>query len=190
MIGLFFGSFNPVHNGHLAIATFLMQRKEFDQIWMVVSPNNPLKNQRELAGENHRLNMVKLAIEDTPFLHACDVEFSLPSPSYTIETLHCLEKQYPKHEFSLILGSDNIENFHRWKNFEEILSKYLIYVYPRESGNFKRPVEHPNIIYFDAPLLSISATKIRNLVQDSSIVTEYLHPAVVRYIAENRLYNG
>jgi len=187
-IGLYFGSFNPIHNGHLAIAQFLMQKSLFDQIWMVVSPNNPLKDKNGLAPEDDRLNMVKLAIQDFPYLHACDVEFSLPSPSYTINTLYCLEKQYPNYEFSLILGADNIENFHKWKDYEEILSRYMLYVYPRSNETFEKIIEHPHIVYLDAPLLPVSATEIRTLLQQKMPVAEYLPDLVIRYIEEKRLY--
>ena len=187
-IGLYFGSFNPIHNGHLAIAQFLKQKALFDQIWMVVSPNNPLKDKNDLAPENDRLNMVKLAIQDFPYLHACDVEFSLSSPSYTIETLNCLEKQYPSYEFSLILGADNIENFHKWKNYEEILKRYTLYVYPRSGGGFEKITEHPHIIYLDAPLLPVSATDIRGLLERGKPVVGYLPGLVVRYIEEKGLY--
>lgn len=187
-IGLFFGSFNPIHNGHLAIAHFLKQKALFEQIWMVVSPNNPLKNHQELAPENDRLEMVKLAIQDFAYLHACDVEFSLPVPSYTIETLHCFEKQYPNHQFSLILGADNIENFHKWKNFEEILNHYLIYVYPRRSGDAELPIQHPHIICVDAPLLPVSATEIRTLWQQKEPVDNFLPDSIIQYIKENKLY--
>jgi len=188
-IGLYFGSFNPIHNGHLAIAQFLMQKSLFDQIWMVVSPNNPLKDKSDLAPENDRLNMVKLAIQDIPYLHACDIEFSLPSPSYTIETLNALEKQYPNDEFSLILGADNIENFHKWKNYEEILKRYMLYVYPRSGGVFEKTIEHPHIVYLKAQLLPVSATEIRALIQQKKAIAEYLPEAVVRYIEEKELYS-
>jgi len=181
-IGLFFGSFNPIHNGHLAIAKFLNKKNIFDQIWMVVSPNNPLKNSNELANENDRLNMVKLAIQSYPFLHVCDVEFSLPLPSYTIDTLYHLEKQNPNCEFSLILGEDNIENFHKWKNYEEILHKYMIYIYPRGNDYAKPRIEHPHIVYINAPLLPVSATEIRALLQQKKSVKQYLPKAVIKYI--------
>jgi nicotinate-nucleotide adenylyltransferase len=155
----------------------------------MVSPNNPLKEKNQLADAIHRLNMVKLAIQDFPFLHACDLEFSLPSPSYTIETLHCLEKKYPDYDFSLILGADNIENFHQWKNYEEILNRYKIYVYPRNKDNNEQPVEHQNIIYIhDVPLLPVSATEIRLLQQQHKAVTEYLPASVIQYIENNQLY--
>jgi len=187
-IALYFGSFNPIHNGHLAIARFLKQKALFDQIWMVVSPNNPLKDKNDLAHENDRLNMVKLAIQEIPYLHACDVEFSLPFPSYTIETLHCLEKQYPIDEFSLILGADNMENFHKWKNYEEILDRFMIYVYPRSQNMVKKIMKHPHIVYLDAPLLSISATDIRALLLHKKSVTKYLPATVIGYINEKRIY--
>ena len=182
-IGLFFGSFNPVHNGHLAIAEFLEQKKLFDQIWFVVSPNNPLKEKNGLLPENERFNMVKLAIQNLPHLYACDVEFSLSKPSYTIKTLHKLENQYPNYEFSLILGSDNMENFHQWKNYEEILERFLIYVYPRSNEVFEKK-NHPHIVYLDAPLFPFSATEIRNLLKQGKSVTNYLPDAV------NRLLNS
>jgi nicotinate-nucleotide adenylyltransferase len=188
-IALFFGSFNPIHNGHLAIARFLKQKNLFDQIWMVVSPNNPLKEKEELAPENDRFEMVKLAIKNEPFLHACDVEFSLPSPSYTINTLNYLENQHPNDQFCLILGTDNINNFHRWKNYEEILNKYPIYVYPRDHENITHPIKHPHIIYMDdAPLLPVSATEIRSLLKQQKMVTEYLPTSVIQYIENKKLY--
>jgi len=187
-IGLYFGSFNPIHNGHLAIAQFLMQKSLFDQIWMVVSPSNPLKDKNDLAPENDRLQMVKLAIQDIPYLHACDIEFLLPSPSYTINTLDCLEKQYPTDEFSLILGADNIENFHQWKNYEEILKRYMLYVYPRSGGAFTKTMEHPHVVYLEAQLLPVSATEVRGALRQEKAVAELLPVAVARYIEEKELY--
>jgi len=187
-IALFFGSFNPIHNGHLAIALFLKQKQLFGQIWIVVSPNNPLKEKNELVHENHRLNMVKLAIQEFPFLQVCDDEFSLPTPSYTINTLHFLEKQYPDDEFSLILGADNMDHFHLWKNYEDILKRYKIYVYPRSNDNNVNNIEHPHIIYVDAPLLPVSATEIRSLLQQKKQVLKYLPLAVIQYIEENQIY--
>ena len=187
-IALFFGSFNPIHNGHLAIALFLKETNLFDEIWMVVSPNNPLKDNLELADATHRLKMVQLAIQDFPFLKVCDAEFSLPAPSYTIETLHELNTQYPNDQFSLILGTDNIENFHKWKDYEEILNHYKIYVYPRGNENNNQHIEHHNIIYIDAPLLPISATEVRTLLIQKKPVKNYLLPSVIRYIQEKGVY--
>jgi len=187
-IGLYFGSFNPIHNGHLAIACFCKQKALFDQIWMMVSPNNPLKEKNELVNENHRLNMVKLAIREFPFLHACDAEFSLPLPSYTINTLHHLEKQYPTYLFSLILGEDNMENFHKWKCYEEILGQFIIYVYPRSRDNIQKKMAHPHIIFFDAPLLPVSASEIRSLLQQKKSVSHYIPQSVSKYIETQRLF--
>jgi len=187
-IGLYFGSFNPVHKGHLKIAEFLKQKSLFEQIWLVVSPNNPLKKSINLLPENHRLNMVELAIQNNPFLYACDVEFHLPKPSYTIDTLNHLEKQYPNHQFSLILGADNIKNFHQWKKYEEILNRFTIYVYPRGNNTFEKKIEHPHIIFVDAPLLPISATEVRDLLQKTMPVNDFLPEIVVQYIEKWGLY--
>ena len=190
-IGLFFGSFNPIHYGHLAMAQFLKEEDIFDQIWMVVSPNNPLKENFELADAHHRLKLVQLAVEDFPFLKSCDVEFSLPVPSYTIDTLHYLDTQNPNYEFSLILGTDNIENFHKWKNYEEIQNKYKIYVYPRSTGNTKNTnqlIDHQNIIYIDAPLLPISATEIRTLLRQKKPVDNFIPHSVIQYIEKEEIY--
>ena len=187
-IGLFFGSFNPIHNGHLAMAQFLKEKDMFHQIWIVVSPNNPFKVNHELADANHRLKMVELAIRDFSFIKVCDVEFSLPLPSYTIDTLHCLDTQYPNFEFSLILGTDNIANFHKWKNYEEILNKYKIFVYPRGTENTNQHIKHRNIIYVDAPLLPISATAIRTLLQQKKPIHNFLPDSVIQYIEEKGVY--
>jgi nicotinate-nucleotide adenylyltransferase len=129
--------------------------------------------------------MLQLAIHDDPYLHASDVEFLLPKPSYTINTLHYLENLYPNYEFALILGKDNMENFHKWKNYREILNRYMIYVYPRSNETFEKQ-EHPHIVYLDAPLLPVSATEIRNFLKQKKPVTEYLPEAVIRYIEEKR----
>ncbi|MDR2972602.1 MAG: nicotinate-nucleotide adenylyltransferase [Bacteroidales bacterium] len=187
-VGLYFGSFNPVHNGHIAIAHFFEKKALFDQIWLVISPNNPLKEKIVLADEKHRLNMVKLAIQNIPFLHACDIEFSLPVPSFTGTTLHCLENQYPTYQFSLILGADNMEYFHLWKNYEEILMKYKIYVYPRNGNSSSKVIEHQNIIYLNAPLFDVSATEIRKLLKQGDSAGKLLPYLVNRYIEENNVY--
>jgi nicotinate-nucleotide adenylyltransferase len=181
-IGLYFGSFNPIHNGHLAIADYLNRQGMFDQIWMVVSPKNPLKDVTELISKNHRLNMVKLAIQNCSYLCACDVEFSLPTPSFTMDTLHHLEIHYPNNQFSLILGADNLENFHHWKNYEDILNRYKIFVYPRTIESKKKKWKYPNVIYLDAPLLPISSTKIRTLLQQGKDITEYVPHQVGQYL--------
>jgi len=186
-IGLFFGSFNPIHNGHLAIAACLNTKNLFDEIWMVVSPNNPLKDKNDLWDENVRFEMVKLAIQDYSYLRACDAEFSLPKPSYTINTLNFLENQYPTHQFSLILGEDNLANFHLWKNYEEILERYMIYVYPRGENLIEKNIAHTHVVKIDAPLLPISATEVRMLLKNDKPAENYLPPAVSQYIREKKL---
>jgi len=160
----------------------------FDQIWLVVSPNNPLKDSMDLIHENHRLNMVKLAIQNNPFLYACDVEFHLPKPSYTIDTLNHLEKQHRNHQFFLILGADNIINFHQWKKYEEILNRFTIYVYPRDNNTFEKKIEDPHIVYLDAPLLPVSATEVRDLLRKKMPVKDFLPELVIQYIEKQGLY--
>jgi nicotinate-nucleotide adenylyltransferase len=170
------------------MAKFLKQKKLFDRIWFVVSPNNPLKNINDLMDENDRLNMVKLAIQNFPYMFASAVEFSLPKPSFTVDTLYLLENQYFDYEFSLIIGNDNMENFHKWKNYEKILQQYMIYVYPRNNETFAK-IEHPHIVYLDAPLLPVSATQIRNLLAQGKSATKYLPKVVVQYLETVKILN-
>lgn len=185
-IGLYFGSFNPIHMGHLIIAQSLFQRGGLDQVWFVVSPQNPLKKQESLAHEQDRLRMVELAIDDNYQFRASDVEFRMPRPSYTIDTLAYLSDKYPQHQFSIFLGSDNLSHFHKWKNYQAILENYPILVYPRP-GEVKR-LEHPGITYVDAPLLDISATFIRKAIQEGLSVRYLLPEKVEEYILDKKLY--
>lgn len=178
-IGLYFGSFNPVHNGHLAIAQFLKGKELFDEIWFVVSPNNPLKNKDDLMDGIQRLNMVKLAIQNLSYLRACDVEFSLSMPSYTINTLNYLKNKYSNNRFSLIVGADNMENFHLWKDYKKILQHFRIYVYPRSNVSSENLMQHPHIVYLNAPLLQISSTEIRALLQQKKPVDTYLPDSIL-----------
>lgn len=185
-IGLYFGSFNPIHVGHLIIAQTLFQRGGLDQVWFVVSPQNPFKKQESLAHEHDRLRMVELAIDDNFQFRASDVEFRMPRPSYTIDTLTYLSDKYPQHQFSLFLGSDNLNHFHKWKNYQAILEHYPILVYPRP-GEVKM-LDHPGISYLDAPLLDISATFIRQSIQEGLSVRYLLPERVEQYIADKKLY--
>jgi nicotinate-nucleotide adenylyltransferase len=181
-IGLYFG----IHMGHLIIAQSLFQRGGLDQVWFVVSPQNPLKKQESLAHEQDRLRMVELAIDDNYQFRASDVEFRMPRPSYTIDTLAYLSDKYPQHQFSIFLGSDNLSHFHKWKNYQAILENYPILVYPRP-GEVKR-LEHPGITYVDAPLLDISATFIRQTLA-AGLSARYLLPEKVEeYILDKKLY--
>jgi len=187
-VGLFFGSFNPIHNGHLAIAKFMKEKIMFDQIWIIVSPANPLKDKNILIPENDRLNMVQLAIQDYVYLRVCDIEFLLPRPSYTINTLSHLKNQYKNYEFALILGDDNMGNFCKWKEYEKILEQHIIYVYPRTHKAFKHNFTHPHVVYVEAPILPISSTKIRFLCQQGLSVAKYVPLPVIQYMKDNKLY--
>lgn len=187
-IGLFFGSFNPVHVGHMIIANYMAQNTDLDQVWMVVSPQNPLKNKKSLANDHDRLHLVNLAIGDNPLLRSSNIEFSLPKPSYTIDTLTYLTEKYPEKEFVLIMGGDNLATFHKWKNFETILENYQIYLYKRPSYALGDLATHPAVKHFSAPLLEISASYIRQQIRDGKSV-EYLVPKeVYQYLDETGLY--
>lgn len=185
-IGLYFGSFNPIHVGHLIIAQTLFQRGGLDQVWFVVSPQNPFKKQESLAHEHDRLRMVELAIDDNFQFRASDVEFRMPRPSYTIDTLTYLSDKYPQHQFSLFLGSDNLNHFHKWKNHQAILDNYPILVYPRP-GEVKT-LDHPGVSYLEAPLLDISATFIRQSIHEGLSVRYLLPERVEQYITDKKLY--
>lgn len=168
-VGLYFGSFNPVHIGHLIIASHIVEHSGLDQVWFVVSPQNPFKNKSALLNEQHRLSLIQLAIEGETKLKASNAEFKLPKPSYTINTLVYLSEKYPEHTFSIIMGSDSYQNIEKWKNYEQIINNYNVYVYTRPSFPVKLPVGE-NIIMVDAPLLEISASAIRkNIRQGHSI---------------------
>lgn len=186
-VGLFFGSFNPVHVGHMIIANFIATQTDLDKVWMVVSPHNPLKQKATLAKDHDRLHLVHLAIGDNPNLQASDVEFYLPKPSYTIDTLIYLKEKHPDKEFSLIMGGDNILTLNKWKNFDKLL-EHQIYVYKRPNYELGEFVNHPNVKIVEAPLLDISATYIRNcLTQKKSI--QYLVPdRVFDYIQHSNMY--
>lgn len=176
-VGLYFGSFNPIHNGHLIIAQHILNESQLQQIWFVVSPLNPFKQQRQLLSEYDRLHLVNLAIENSLQLKAVDIEFRLPKPSYTINTLIYLHEKYPHHEFSIIMGSDSLQNLHQWKNAEQIMNNYPVYVYTRPGFEIKKqPVK--NLIEMKAPLLEISATHIRQLIQSNKSI-RFLVPEIV-----------
>jgi nicotinate-nucleotide adenylyltransferase len=176
-IGLYFGSFNPIHNGHLIIAQHLLNETDLSQVWFIVSPQNPFKPQKQLLNEYDRLHLVKLAIEHSPKMKASDIEFRLPKPSYTINTLAYLKERYPQHRFALIIGGDSWQNLSQWKNGDQIMQQYPIYVYQRP-GVQALPSLLPNVVFLTAPLLQISATHIRELVQEGKSI-RYLVPDVV-----------
>jgi len=187
-VGLYFGSFNPIHHGHLIIANFVLQNSELDQVWFVVSPQNPLKPPVGLLNEYDRLYLVNIAIEGENNLKASDIEFKLPKPSYTIDTLAFLQEKYPQHEFAVIMGSDSFQNLPKWKNYQVILRNHPLYVYIRSGFESIREYPDANIIKLKAPLLQISATYIRNTIREGKSI-RYLVPEKVREeIERNRYY--
>lgn len=173
-IGLLFGSFNPIHIGHVAIAKYFSEQTDLDQVWMVVSPHNPLKEKKSLADGKKRLVQVKKAIEKNSKIKVSDIEFKLPQPSYTINTLEVLTKKFPKNKFVLVIGSDNLNLFHKWKEHKKILKDYKIYVYPRTDSGRRRFKIHSNVKNFDAPLLNISSTFIREQMKKGKDVRKFL----------------
>ena len=186
--GLFFGSYNPIHIGHLAIADFMLAHTKMDELWFVVSPHNPFKKLQNMLSENDRLHLVNLAIEDHTSYRACDTEFRMPKPSYTVDTLTCLSEMYPHWEFALIMGSDNLEQFHKWKNSGKIIERYNRYIYPRPDTEPQFMEHIPNATLVDAPQMDISSTMIRKAIADGKDVSSYLHEKVLRHIKEMRFY--
>lgn len=189
-IGLYFGTYNPIHVGHLIIANHMAEFADLDQIWMVVTPHNPLKKKATLLDDHHRLQMVFLATEDYPKIKPSDIEFKLPQPNYTVNTLVHLHEKYPNHEFSLIMGEDNLKTLHKWKNYEVLLEHYEIYVYPRISAE-EENIElksHPKVHIIDAPIVEISSTFIRNSIKEGKNIQPLLPPKVWEYIDHNNFY--
>ena len=193
-IGLYFGSFNPVHIGHTAIAGYMTEFAGLDQVWFVVSPHNPLKKKETLLSDYQRLYMTQLAIGDNVRLKASDIEFKLPVPSYTIDTLTYLREKYPKNEFCLVMGEDNLYTLHKWKNVNELIRKYPIYVYPRPDSVkptsplldqiLSTAIIHP----VEAPFMDISGTFIRDGIKKGKDMSYFLPPAVWKYIKEMHFY--
>lgn len=183
-IGLYFGSFNPIHIGHLILANYLAEHSDLDEIWLVVTPQNPFKDKKSLLDNASRLEMVSLSLKEYDKLKPCDIEFHLPQPNYTIDTLIHLEEKYPQHSFSLIMGEDNLKSFHKWKNYQVILSRYLIYVYPRLSeGKVPDALQgHEHIVYIKTPIIELSATAIREDIAQGKDVRPMLPPQIWSYI--------
>ena len=187
-IGLFFGSFNPIHTGHLILAETALSDTELDYVWFVVSPQNPFKQKKNLLSEVDRLRMAELSVEDNDRLRASNVEFFLPKPSYTIDTLVHLTDKYRSYEFAIIMGQDNLQHFHKWKNHEAIVKHYPIYVYPRIASEPSPFDDHPMIHFFQAPLLNISATYIRQRIKSGHSIRYLVPDAVNEYISQQGIY--
>jgi nicotinate-nucleotide adenylyltransferase len=201
-IGLYFGTFNPIHVGHLVIANYMADFTDLDQVWLIVSPHNPLKEKATLLTDLHRLALVKVAIDENPKLRASDIEFSLPKPSYTATTLAYLQDKYPQHNFALIMGEDNLRTLHKWYNHDVILKNHKIYVYPRvltvqeeaEVTGINSHIgndfaEDANVVFCnDAPVMKVSATFVRNAIRDGKDVRYLLTEPVHKYIEEMNFY--
>jgi nicotinate-nucleotide adenylyltransferase len=188
-IGLYFGSFNPVHTGHLAIANYMVEFTDIDMLWFIVSPHNPHKTKANLLNSHDRLDMVNLAIEGDDRFQVSDIEFYLPKPSYTIDTLTYLAERNPSKKFKLLLGSDNLANFHKWKNYKLILENHEILVYPRYGFNKESAVQHSNIkIVEKAPMMEISSSFIRDSIRRGKDIRHFLPEKVWKHIIEKGFY--
>lgn len=188
-VALYFGSFNPVHLGHLKLAEYLTDNELVDEVWFVISPCNPLKEQSELLDEYIRLDMLFFAIRSNPRFKACDIEFTMPIPSYSIDTLNVLSKQFPDYQFELIIGSDNALVFDQWKDYEEILANYPVLVYPRKNYDFAQvAARYPQMKLLNTPIYDISSTQIRDSIAQKKDISQWLHPSVLQFIKENNLY--
>ena len=187
-IGLFFGSFNPVHCGHMVIAGYFSEFTDLDQVWFIVSPHNPLKQKDTLLQDYHRMTLVKIAIGDNRKLKASDIEFKLARPSFTIHTLAHLSEKFPSYKFVLILGSDNLQSFHKWKNYEQILEQFELYVYPRKDLSGGELASHPKVKIIAAPVMEISSTFIREAIKNKKNIRYMLPEKVWEYIDEMNFY--
>ena len=200
-IGLYFGSFNPIHLGHLVIANHMVNRADLDEVWMVVTPTSPFKLDDEIIPEQQRLQMVRLAVAENSSIYASDVEFHLPRPNYTANTLRYLRDEHPEIEFSVIIGEDNFENLHRWQEHEDIISNHRILVYPRRVSSPKIPPSNaPNklgktvvgkdqvVVFTEAPMIAISSSYIREAILDKQDIQYLLPDPVISYIGNNHLY--
>lgn len=192
-IGLFFGTFNPIHVGHLAIANHLVEFSGLEEVWLVVTPRSPFKQKESLLADHHRYQLVQIAVEEYPKLRASNIEFGLEQPNYTINTLIYLSEKYPDNEFSLIMGEDNLQSFHKWKNYEVILENHEIYVYPRVYNGQSPETQfdtHPGIHRTDAPIMEISSTFIRNAIKNKKNIQPLLPCNVWQYLDEMNFYKS
>jgi len=186
--GLFFGSFNPIHIGHLIIANYMATFGGLNEVWLVVSPHNPLKLKSGLANMYDRLEMARLATENAPQINVSDVEFKLPQPSYTVDTLAHLHERYPEKEFVLIMGADNLVSLKKWKNYEVLLKNYQIYVYPRPGAEVSEWENHPAITFTDTPQMEISSTFVRKAIKENKNIQFFVPDSVLEFIDQRSMY--
>ncbi|MEK9740433.1 MAG: nicotinate (nicotinamide) nucleotide adenylyltransferase [Flavobacteriaceae bacterium] len=191
-IGLYFGTFNPIHNGHLALGEYFSTQTDIDAVWFVVSPQNPFKVNDSLLEDHHRLAMVQLAVKAIPFLEVCEVEFTLPKPNYTIDTLMQLKKSYPDIEFVLLMGFDNLVTFHYWKEYEKILNQVELYVYPRKHSQTLPDLflDHHKIKIIQAPMLDYASETIRKLILQKKPIRHLMPSLSFQYLEEHQLYSS
>lgn len=189
-IGLYFGTFNPIHIGHLIIANHMVESSDLDEVWLVVTPHNPHKKKSTLLADHHRLEMVYQATKDYLKIKPSDIEFKLPQPNYTVNTLAYISEKYPQHQFSLIMGEDNLKNFHKWKNYKVILENHSVYVYPRlyDGATETQFQNHKKVIKIQAPIMQISSTMIREAIKEGKNVEPLLPLCVWKYIDEMNFY--
>lgn len=186
--GLLFGSFNPIHIGHMAIANYMLEFTDLERLWFVVTPHNPLKKKSSLLADHHRLELVNRAIGDNPKMKASDIEFKLPQPNYTTDTLAYLREKYPKQEFALIMGSDNLVTLHKWKNYEVLLEQYEIYVYPRPGDKDLPYGDNPRVKITQTPQMEVSSSFIREAIKNKKDVRYFMPEAVGKYVEEMHFY--
>lgn len=189
-IGLFFGSFNPVHNGHLMLANYIVEYTDLDSIWFVVSPHNPFKDKKSLLQDHHRRDMLEIAVKDDPRFEVCDIEFYMPKPSYTIDTLVRLSERYPNTDFYLICGMDNLVSFHKWKNYQVILDNYHLLVYPRKGYDGGELLNHQSVQVIDAPVIEISSSFIRDAVAENKDIRYFMPEKAYKYMTDMNFYKG
>jgi len=191
-IGLYFGTFNPIHIGHLIIANYMAEFSDLDEVWFVITPLSPFKKKNSLLDNHHRLAIANIAVENYPKLKTSDIEFKLTEPNYTINTLIHLEEKFPNHKFCLIMGEDNLKEFHKWKNYETILQNYDLYVYPRISDGKteNKFLDHPKVHSVKAPIVQISSTFIRKAIHNKKDISAMLPPNVWKYIDEMNFYKS
>ena len=189
-VGLFFGTFNPIHIGHMIIANYIAEFSDLDEVWFVITPLSPFKQKASMLGNLHRIALANIAVENYPKLKSSDIEFNLPQPNYTINTLVYLQEKYPENNFALIMGEDNLKSFHKWKNYELILKNHHIYVYPRISkGHVETQFDnHKKIHHIDAPIMELSSTFIRNAIKACKNIQPMLPQHVWEYLDEMNFY--
>ncbi|MBK99147.1 MAG: nicotinic acid mononucleotide adenylyltransferase [Flavobacteriaceae bacterium] len=191
-IGLYFGTFDPIHFGHINIANFLVNNDLVEKVWFVVTPQNPVKSSNNLIDFMHRYEMVKIQVKDNNNLLASDIELNLKRPNYTINSLRYISKTYPNNSFSLIIGEDNFVNFKKWKEYKEIMKYYKIYIYPRKTRlkPDMKLIMSNNIEMIEAPLIDLSSTNIRNIINDKDYAKQFISDSVYKYITTNNLYKS